>query len=170
MKYPFLLSILSSLLLPPAATAQEAHVHGRASLDVAIDGGQLSIDLDTPADNLLGFEHAPRSAAEQQQAGRVATLLGQPDKLFRLNPEAKCVAGKPTLDAPILSGKKAKDEHSDIEAGYGFVCANPAALANLDVLLFDAFPRLNSIKLQLAGPKGQRGMSLQKRQRSVGLK
>lgn len=170
MKHLFVIPIFSSLLLLQPAAAHEAHVHGVASLDVAIEKGLLSIDLDTPADNLLGFEHAPRGAAEQQQADKIAALLGLPDKLFRLSPAAKCVAAKPTLNAPILSGKNLADEHSDIETNFTFFCANPAALANLDVLLFDAFPRLNSIKLQLAGPKGQRGMTLQKGQRSVSLK
>lgn len=170
---PRLPALILLFAFAPAAMAgagHEAHVHGVASVDVAIDGNVLSIDLDTPADNLLGFEHTPRSADEKQRAGRVAALLAQPDTLFRINPEAGCVAAKPALQAPILSGSGATGEHNDIEASFGFNCARPAALANLNVLLFDAFPRLNSIKLQLAGPKGQRGQTLQKGQRSVSLK
>lgn len=166
----FALMLLFSTSCAFAGAGHGAHVHGTASLDVAIDGNTLSIDLDTPADNLLGFEHAPRSAADKQQASRVAALLAQPEKLFRINPEARCSADKPLLQAPILGGSAAAGEHNDIEASYGFRCANPAALANLDVLLFDAFPRLGSIRLQLAGPKGQRGMTLQKGLRSVSLK
>lgn len=156
-------------LLAFAAHAGEAHVHGHATLDVAIDGAEVTIELDTPADNLLGFERAPRSAADKQQAGKVLAQLGQPAQLFRLNPEAQCSATTPAIEAPLLIGRPVSGEHNDIAASYIYRCAKPAALARLDVLLFEVFPRLQQIKLQLAGPAGQRGMALKKGQRSVKL-
>lgn len=156
-------------LLAFAAHAGEAHVHGHATLDVAVDGAEVTIELDTPADNLLGFERAPRSAADKQQAGKVLAQLGQPAQLFRLNPEAQCSATTPAIEAPLLIGRPVSGEHNDIAASYIYRCAKPAALARLDVLLFEVFPRLQQIKLQLAGPAGQRGMALKKGQRSVKL-
>lgn len=161
---------LFACLLALPAHAGEAHVHGHASLGVAIEGQEVTIELDSPADNLLGFEHAPKSAAEQKRAGEVLALISKPEKLFRLNPEAKCSASMPAIEAPLLLGRPASGEHSDISATFGFRCAKPAALSRLDVLLFDIFPGLGQIKLQLAGPAGQRGQTLSKTQRSVSLK
>ena len=43
-----------------------AHVHGVATLQVTQDQDTLSIDLDSPLDNLLGFEHAPRTDKQKQ--------------------------------------------------------------------------------------------------------
>ena len=41
----------------PSVLAQEhaAHVHGDAHLDVALEGDTLSLQLESPLDNLLGF-------------------------------------------------------------------------------------------------------------------
>lgn len=159
-----------SCLLAVPAHGGEAHVHGHAGLGVAIEGQELTIEFDSPADNLLGFEHAPKSAAEQKLAGEVLALISKPEKLFRLNPEAKCSASMPAIEAPLLLGRPVSGEHGDISATFGFRCAKPAALSQLDVLLFDVFPRLTQARLQLAGPAGQRGQTLTKAQRSVSLK
>jgi Protein of unknown function (DUF2796) len=35
------------------------HVHGVAQLNVALDGNVLWIELNSPAMNIVGFEHAP---------------------------------------------------------------------------------------------------------------
>lgn len=164
------MALLLGLALPAGPLlAAAAHVHGHATLDVAVDGAEVTIELDTPADNLLGFERAPRSAADKQQAGKVLAQLGQSAQLFRLNPEAQCSATTPVIEAPLLIGRPVSGEHNDIAASYTYRCAKPAALAQLDVLLFEVFPRLQQIKLQLAGPAGQRGMVLKKGQRSVKL-
>ncbi len=165
----FALMLLLSATPALAGAGHGAHVHGHATLDVAIDGAEVTVELDTPADNLLGFERVPRSAADKQQAGKVLAQLGQPAQLFRLNPEAQCSAATPAIEAPLLIGRPVSGEHNDIGASYSYRCAKPAALARLDVFLFEVFPRLQQIRLQLAGPAGQRGMVLKKGQRSVKL-
>jgi hypothetical protein len=44
----------------PAWSAGKAHEHGALKLDVAIEGNKLTIAMEAPLDNLLGFERAPR--------------------------------------------------------------------------------------------------------------
>lgn len=166
----FALMMMLSVMPAVAGPAHDAHVHGQASLNVALDGAELTIEMDTPADNLLGFEHLPRGAAEKSQAGNVLTLLSQPKKLFRLNPEAQCLPDMPAIDAPLLLGRPVSGEHNDISATFVFRCAKPAALSRLDVLLFEVFPRLTQARLQFAGPTGQRGQTLSKAKRSLSLK
>ncbi|MGB0128732.1 MAG: DUF2796 domain-containing protein [Rhodocyclaceae bacterium] len=53
--------MLSPLAAPVLAVAQHAHEHGVAKLDVASDGGALAINVESPLDNRVGFEHAPRT-------------------------------------------------------------------------------------------------------------
>ena len=81
-----------ALLLAPAALlrAGEAHRHGVARLDVAVDGTRVSLALDTPLDNLLGFEHAPRNAAERRAADAAVATLRQAAALFRFDIAAGC--------------------------------------------------------------------------------
>jgi hypothetical protein len=58
------------LTSPAAVLAQEhAHVHGLVSLNVAVDGRILTVQLEAPLDSLLGFEHRPRTDAAQGRNG-----------------------------------------------------------------------------------------------------
>ena len=42
-----------------------AHEHGAGSLDVALDGQTLELDLDGPSMNLVGFEHLATTDADK---------------------------------------------------------------------------------------------------------
>ena len=55
----FLLALAS--LFPSVASAEQAHEHGVATLDVAVDGRTLTLQFESPLDNVVGFEHAPRT-------------------------------------------------------------------------------------------------------------
>jgi hypothetical protein len=73
--------------------AGKAHEHGALRLDVAIEGSKLTITMEAPLDNLLGFERAPRTDAERKAAADVLARLRSPDKgtpLFALDAAAQC--------------------------------------------------------------------------------
>ena len=59
-------AIFGWAMSPAMAHEPGPHVHGVASLQVAVDGNTLTLNLESPLDNVLGFEHAPRS--EKQKA------------------------------------------------------------------------------------------------------
>lgn len=44
---------------------QQAHVHGQAKLQVAVEGRTAELILQSPAANLLGFEHKPKNAEQK---------------------------------------------------------------------------------------------------------
>lgn len=50
--------------------------------------------------------------------------------------------------------------HGDWTAEYRFECARPAALAQIDLGLFEAFPATTEIRFQLLAPHGQAGGAL----------
>jgi hypothetical protein len=167
--------------------AQEhaAHVHGEARLDVAQEGHALSLQLESPLDNLLGFEHAPKNAAEEDQARRMSARLRAARDLFVPTPAAECALEKVTLESsaltPELLGEtehehedeaahehegEHEDEHehaaghADLDALWQFRCARPEALRSVEIRLFDSFPGLHELEVQAATPKGQRGATL----------
>ncbi|MBA2659061.1 MAG: DUF2796 domain-containing protein [Nitrosospira sp.] len=41
------------------AHESRAHIHGRAAVEIAIDGAEVQINLNSPQDTVLGFERAP---------------------------------------------------------------------------------------------------------------
>lgn len=62
-------AILASLVLvlsgPRALVASEVHHHGRLSVSIVVDGKELVVLLEGPAEHFLGFEHAPRTTDEK---------------------------------------------------------------------------------------------------------
>src|SRR3954469_21515167 len=73
---PWRLVVLATLFTPLAARpAGHAHEHGVARLDVAVEGTKIMVMLDTPLDNLVGFEHEPRNDAEHQKADAAVSRL-----------------------------------------------------------------------------------------------
>lgn len=167
-------------LLPLAAPAHDhaheehgslgKHEHGVASLNVALDGQTLEIQLQSPALNLLGFEHQARSDADQAKVAAVRQQLEQPQALFALPIEAKCALTASTLDSPLFGdheheheehGPGEAQDHSDIDASYRFACANAGALQTLELGgFFASFPATEKLEVQLIGPSGQQGAEL----------
>jgi hypothetical protein len=158
------------------AYAAPAHVHGEARLEMTLEGGQLAITLDTPLDNLIGFEHAPATETERKAVAAMVDKLNHPDRLFALATTARCASVSIELESSILAEKSGKredeeehddehdehhdDEHGDLEAHYLFACKNPDALRELTIHLFSEFPHLQRVQIEFAGPGGQRAAKL----------
>ena len=145
-----------------------AHEHGVAKLNVVLDGNTLELELDSPAMNLVGFEHAASSDADKAKVAAVRQQLEQPLKLFGLSAAAGCKEDQQELESPLFGdAPKADDDgddhehshqHSDIGAHYQLTCADPDKLAQVDLApLFKAFPATQKITVQLIGPNGQKG-------------
>jgi len=146
-------------------TALGAHEHGVAKLDVVLDGKTLELGLDSPAMNLVGFEHAASSDADKAKVASVRQQLEQPLQLLGLAKDAGCSIDAQELQSPLFdataaaAGKTEKHAHSDIEAHYQFTCSNPSKLASIDLApLFKAYPAMQKINVQLIGPNGQKGL------------
>jgi hypothetical protein len=148
-----------------------AHEHGVGRLNAALDGQTLELELESPAMNLVGFEHAANSDADKAKVAAVRAQLEKPLALFNLPKAADCVVENQELesplfgDAPEADDEDAKDEHhhdhSEIHAHYQFTCATPAALKTLDLAnIFNTFPATQKIQVQLISPNGQQGVEV----------
>lgn len=140
------------------AQAGKAHVHGQARMDVAVEGGHMTIELEIPQDSLVGFERTARTPAERQQAQRALTRL-QEEGLLKPSPPAGCVQRSVDVQAPALTqttGAAPGQEHADVSVRWAFVCQHPQQLRALDVGLFAAFGRLQRVDVQAVGATGQR--------------
>ena len=145
------------------------HEHGVGTLNVALDDNTLELDLDSPAMNLVGFEHAATTDADKASVAAAKARLENPLTLFNLPPAAKCVVEAQELNSPLFDpapeegASKAKTEHhhSDVEAHYAFTCAEPGQLKNLDLgTFFKTFPGTHTFKVQLIGPNGQQAVNV----------
>jgi hypothetical protein len=154
-----------------------AHEHGVASLNVALDGQALELQIDSPAMNFVGFEHAAKSDADKAKVAAAKAELEKPIELFGLAAGA-CQVTKQELESPLFGdhdhhhedeahehehadANEHEHEHSDIEASYQLSCKQVDALKQLDLSeLFKRFPATQKIQVQLIGPSGQQGVEL----------
>lgn len=151
-----------------------AHEHGVGSLNLVVDGNDVSIELNSPADNLLGFEYLPTSDADKAKVKAVRTQLNEAAALFVFPTAAGCSLKEVELNSPLFDavadkpghdhdhGEKAKavESHADIQAHFQFTCTQAAQLDQIQVALFSAFPGTERLLLQAIGPKGQQGGEL----------
>lgn len=155
-----------------------AHEHGVGRLNAALDGKTLELELESPAMNLVGFEHVATSDADKAKVAAARARLEQPLALFNLPKAAGCVVENQELESPLFGDQPdadddhdedAKDEdghehhhdHSEIHARYQLTCATPTALKSLDLAnIFTSFPATRTIQVQLIGPSGQQGVDV----------
>jgi hypothetical protein len=156
-----LLFLLAGCCLALAAVrADPAHEHGVARLDIASESGRVLLDLDTPLDNLLGFEHAPRTDAERQRAELMVARLRAAATLFQIDPAAGCTLARVDLQSaalalgPVVAASK-DAAHGQLEGHFEFTCKPGARAGFVEVGLFEAFAPLRRIELQVVTPKGQ---------------
>jgi hypothetical protein len=98
------------------------HVHGVGNLNVLLHGTELVIELETPAANITGFEHAPENEAQEKQLDEALTTLRSGDKLFAFSGAGGCKLQEAEVGTDMEKGDahhghdeaatKEHDEHS----------------------------------------------------------
>lgn len=158
-------AVALALATAAAAHAAPAHEHGVGQLAAAVEGEALTLAFELPLDSLLGYERAPRSAAEKQAAAQVIDRLRRVADMVRPDPAARCELSDVTLVSAVLGlggGAISTDEHADLDATYTFRCRDIARLAQIELPLMTAFPRLGRIEAQIVAAKGQGKQTLKR--------
>ena len=162
---------------PLIALAHElgAHVHGVATLQIAVDENIMTLDFSSPLDNLLGFEHVPRNAKQKAAVKNMVDNLNKADQFFIPTADAQCTLQSVKLDSPVLEPKHGKKRnpgpmsgeraHADLDGEFVFACKQTGKLHDLEVKLFDTYPNLHQLKVEIATLKKQAAANLTPDQR-----
>ncbi len=155
-----LLLTASALLLPVLVWAGKAHEHGVVKLNVVIEGKQVTIAMESPLDAIVGFERAPKNAAEKAKVDAAVAQLQAAEKLFKVDAAAACRLSKTALMAPVIGvgvpePVADKSGHGDLDGEFVFECQDTRQVRQIDLGLFDAFPNMKRIDVQAATPAGQ---------------
>ena len=151
----------------------EAHEHGVGVMNIAIQGNEVEIELELPADNVVGFEHEARTATEKKRVQDAAAKLKKAANVVVLPEGAACKLEKAGIESALLEdhdehghkddhddhGKSEEHndhgEHSEFAVHYYFYCAKTGQLSNLEISLFKHFPSTHKLRVQYITPKGQ---------------
>lgn len=141
----------------------KSHQHGRGTLGIAVDGNRVSLELDTPAADILGFETKAVTPEQQAAVAAAKAKLADPLTLFVLPAAAGCTVAKAEVELEHEhehehAGEKhdaSEAEHADVEAEYELTCTTPAALTAIDFAYFSAFKGAESLAVSVLTAKGQ---------------
>lgn len=92
----------------------DAHEHGRATLSLVADNQKLSFQLESPAMNIVGFEHAANTKEDQQKVEHALSVLSEPSKLFGIN-GGKCHFIEPHMENPFSLAENKYGGHDSHE-------------------------------------------------------
>lgn len=155
-------AMLAVLLGTPAMAADNpaSHQHGHAELQLAFNGDEVDLLLISPAGNMLGFEHHPRTPEQKQAADTLTDWLEETPLIN--TPGSTCTVYGSTVQHEIAGGSPQGDDdhanegqHADIEVTQILICPGLEKTGVLTTQLTTRFPGLEHLDIAWAGPGGQ---------------
>lgn len=165
----------------PAMEQHGKHEHGIATLSIAISDDGAELLLDSPAINIVGFEHMPASDDDKEHLDDIVKKLEKGNDLFTLTPEAGCelkdtevlsgllgdeleTSAPQTAEASATTGQtpSAEHDHQDMEVTWAYACSNPEQLKDIQTTLFSVFPDgLQRLHIEWVTPSGASASELE---------
>ncbi|WP_373187978.1 DUF2796 domain-containing protein [Halopseudomonas sp.] len=90
-----------------------AHEHGVATLNLVLDGEHLVFELESPAANIVGFEHMPASEKDLATAKQARQRLTKADALFAFPGAAACTLEDAEVESPLFAAAKEQSHDHD---------------------------------------------------------
>jgi hypothetical protein len=161
---------------PLAMAAEEhrelgAHEHGVGRLNIAIEGKRISMELEVPGADIVGFEHEASTKEQKAAVKKAKSTLEGALNVFKLPAGAKCKLAEAKVkietedhdhdEAGDNKGEAKHEEeedgghHSQFHATYAIDCAAPEKVTGIDFKYFELFPGARKLDINLATEKGQ---------------
>jgi Protein of unknown function (DUF2796) len=185
------LSVFALAAVPPLARGEQrqlgAHVHGHGRLNIAIEGKKVSMELEAPGADIVGFEHEPETAEQKAAVAEAQAKLANASALFTLEPKARCeldrvkVARESAEHGHEAAAEKAaggaagkekeagEQHHSEFRAEYFFLCSAASRLTSITFQYFAAFPGAQELNVTVAATKGQSSFEVTRETPSLDL-
>lgn len=165
----FVLSDLQSTTAHAQAEFQQQapHVHGTARLTLVQDRSTLLIEFESPAINIVGFEHAPQNPSQRLAIEEAIQTLEASDSVLLLSAlDCEIVQTWATLTGEFseLSHDHDHDhdhddnhahEHAGFRVIFELACLNEPAPTELGITAFATFQGIQTIEAQWALDRNQ---------------
>lgn len=158
------------------AVAQEerrelgAHEHGHSVLNIAVEGKRVSMELEAPGMDVVGFEHEAETDVDKAAVKRAEAALEDPLSLFVLPAAAGCEVAEVKVgleenehleEGHAEGGQHASGEaadegkHTEFHAEYTLDCADPTKIDAITFAYFDKFQGAEEVEVTLVTANGQ---------------
>jgi hypothetical protein len=181
-------ALVLALMGAPAFSEEKrqlgTHEHGHGTLDIAIEGQKVSMELNVPGSDIVGFEHAARTKKQKAALAAAKKKLEAGLNLFVPDPAAGCQLKKADVrwvleekesaahskghghshghnhkkkDTGHSHGHKHDegDSHAEFKAHYELECAESEKLSKMDFPFFQSFKAAEKLTVQVLSAKGQ---------------
>lgn len=166
----------------------QGHVHGKAQLLIVMEGSALQVQFESPAANVVGFEHPAQTQQEKSALNRAQQLLAKPTQLFEFKPKpcqlidySTDLTGVETgglshdhhFDDQSSEGENRRNEnngeqnHKEITAIYHYRCDQPQKLTSLTTSLTEQFQAIERLEVQWLVNGRQAATTLDNRQHDI---
>jgi len=163
----------------------DAHEHGHGSFNIAIEGKKVSMELEAPGADIVGFEHKASTKKQKSAVSDAKKKLRKLANIVGLPAAAGCKITKSSVELHIEGdddheqGKKAakhdhnhgkkevkkeveEESHSEFHAEYQLTCTSPEKLAELTFPYFKSFKGAEELEVSVAGPKTQKKFEVER--------
>lgn len=147
--------------------AHGAHEHGRAKIMLVADKQQLTLHFESPAMNIVGFEHKAKTKEQHKIIQDAMNTLVKPEALFVIS-GGQCEFSNADIDNPFSSGSEHEDlekhdehdehdehgahaeesEHREFLVEYSAKCQASDKIEQIDVKLLNAFSGIEVLDIQ----------------------
>jgi Protein of unknown function (DUF2796) len=192
MKRPAITLLAAALAAAPAVPGEQRrelgrHVHGHGTLNIAIEDKRVTMELEAPGMDIVGFEHSAESKEQKTAVKKANALLAQPLSLFKPPKSAGCVvaAAKVAIGAKPGGGDEHRDAqakadggehaqeghggHNEFHATYALVCDKPVNLTSLEFDYFKLFPGAQELTVNVVTGKTQNQLEVSRENPSLDL-
>ena len=148
------------------ASELDAHEHGSANLDIAIDIDTIQMSFHSPAVNIVGFEYATDDKQQLLLIKQATDSLSNVNAMFSLVGNVSCQTVKVSTNwltdheeehegHEDVHDEAPSSEHAEFIAEYELTCKQLSNLTAIEVNLFDFFPAIADLDVQMIYAGGQ---------------
>ena len=114
--------VSAAFILASPALAEEAqhrqlgpHVHGQGTLDIAIEGKKIQMELVVPGMDIVGFEHVASTDEQKAAVEKAKAKLTDVLSVFKLPAAAQCKAEAANVESRKEVHHEGDEDHDEDE-------------------------------------------------------
>ncbi len=190
MRLTSLIIVAAAVAAQPARAEEEhrelgPHEHGHGTLNIAVEAKRVSMELEVPGMDIVGFEHAAESKTDKAAVETATGTLSDPLKLFKVPAAAGCKVAEANVkieaehehehedgdhdhdakgegkDADHAKEEKEDHDHEEHEGHnefhvtYALDCQKPESLTSIAFDYFKSFAGAQALTVNVVTAKAQ---------------
>jgi hypothetical protein len=154
------------------------HVHGHGNLNIAVEDKRVSMELEVPGMDIVGFEHDATTDDQKAAMEKAKAQLAQPLSVFKLPAAAGCTVADAKVELQAEhhhdgdadddhdhdqgagadhdhDGHEGHEGHKEFHVTYALDCAKPASITAIDFDYFKLFAGAHDLTVNVVTAKAQ---------------